>query len=174
LHKAVAKYLNKATYDPDIANRSPNSIAREVEKGIVSSTAVRWLKKLGFKYKEYQNRIYKDEHERIDVKQYRDMVFLPKMAAYRKELRLSDEDLNIIGNTHYESGEVESLILVTRNECTFVSNNGQHYIWVHNEYKLLRKKGRVQGLHLSDFLTPIGRLGEGDAAVIIKCSGDIW
>ena len=45
---------------------------------------------------------------------------------------------------------------------------------VHSEHKPLRKQGRGQGLHISDFLTPIARLGDGEACVTPKCGGDTW
>jgi len=68
--------------DSDIGNRSTNSVSREVEKTIASTTARRWLHKLGFKYKKYRKGIYNDGHDRSDVKHYRDSVFLPRMASY--------------------------------------------------------------------------------------------
>jgi len=54
------------------------------------------------------------------------------------------------------------------------NNHGKHFIWVHSECKPLRKKGRGQGLHISDFLTPIGCLRDGEACVTLKCGGDAW
>lgn len=57
---------------------------------------------------------------------------------------------------------------------TFNANDEKHFIWIHPDHQPLQKKGRGQGLHVSDFLTPIGRLGHGDACGIMKCVGDIW
>jgi len=53
LAKAVVMDWQNSDNDSDIANRSTNSVTREVEKTIASTTARRWLHKLGFKYKEY-------------------------------------------------------------------------------------------------------------------------
>ena len=36
----------------------------------------------------------------------------------------------------------------------------------------MRKKGRGKGLHVSDFVTPIGQLGDGNTCVIMPCGGD--
>lgn len=38
----------------------------------------------------------------------------------------------------------------------------------------MRKKGRGQGLHVSDYLTPVGGLDEGKVCETLKCGGDIW
>ena len=174
LAKAVVMHWQNSDNDSDIANRSTNSVTREVEKTIASTTARRWLHKLGFKYKEYRKGIYNDGHERPDVKHYRDSVFLPRMASYEGQFINWDEKLLEIFNPGHQSGEIQPVILVTQDECTFNSNDSKHFIWVHPEHKALRKKGRGQGLYISDFLTPIGRLGDGEACVTLKCGGDTW
>ncbi|KAG0639110.1 hypothetical protein HOY80DRAFT_1046121 [Tuber brumale] len=146
LVKAIAAYWKESMDDDDITNWSVNNVAREVERTIGSRTARMWLQKLGFNYKEYRKGVYNDGHEREDE--------IPKPL--------------------HLSSIIQLLILVTQDECTFNSNDGRHYIWVHPEHQPLRKKGHGQGLHVSDFLTPIGRLGDGDACVIMKCGGDTW
>jgi len=127
LAKAVARYWRLSeSEDTDITNRSLNSVAREVEKTISTPTASRWLRKLGFKYKEYRKRIYNDGHEREDVKHYRDNVFLPRMESLKDSFLNWDENLQEIPNFHHLSGEVQPVILVTQDECTFNSNDGKH------------------------------------------------
>jgi len=85
-----------------------------------------------------------------------------------------DENLQEIHNSDHLSGAIQPLTLVTQDECTFNSNDGKHYVWIYPEHKPLRKKGRGQGLHVSDFLTPIGRLGDGQACTIMECGGNVW
>ena len=85
-----------------------------------------------------------------------------------------DENLQEIPNSRHLSGEIQPVILVTQDECTFNSNDGKHYIWVHPEHKPLRKKGLGQELHVSDFLTPIGRLEDGQVYTILKYGGNVW
>ena len=170
----VANYWRTQNEDGEISNRSSNSVARLLEKVIHSSPATRWLKWMGFKYKEYRKSIYNDGHERADMKRYRDQVFLPRMATYASQFMMWDDNLNIIPNPKHESGEVQPIILVTQDESTFNANDGPHFIWVHNQHKPLRKTGRCQGLHISEFLIPIGLLRNGKAMVSLKCSGDVW
>ena len=96
------------------------------------------------------------------------------MGALKDEFLLWDENLQEISNPSHLSGAIQPVILVTQDECTFNSNDGKHYIWVHPQHKPLRKKGRGQGLHVSDLVTPIERLGDGQACTILKCGGNVW
>jgi len=96
------------------------------------------------------------------------------MAAYADQFLRWDANLQEIPNDHHLAGNQQPLIFVTQDESTFNANNGKHFMWLHPDHQPLRKKGRGQGLHVSDFLTPIGRLGHGDACVIMKCRGDTW
>ena len=113
-------------------------------------------------------------HEREDVKDYRNEVFLPFLNKIRPAIMQWDEDLCPIPNQQLLSGEQQPIIIVTQDECTFNANDGRHFIWTHEDHQPLRKKGRRQGLHVSDLVTPIGRLSEGAACEILKCGGDIW
>lgn len=49
-------------------------------------------------------------------------------------------------------------------------------MWIHEDNSLLRKTGHRQGLlsQVSDFLTPVRRLGDGSVCEILKCGGDTW
>lgn len=149
-------------------------MVQEIEKTIASTTAAAWLRKLGFKYKEYRKGIYNDGHEREDVKSYCDNIFLPQLESYQDHFLRWNENLEEICTPEHLLGLVQPLILVTQDECTFNANDGRHFISVHPEHNPLRKKGRGQGLHVSEFLTPIGQLGGGDACVILKCGGGVW
>jgi len=85
-----------------------------------------------------------------------------------------DQDLYPISNQQLLSGELAPVVMVPHDECTFNVNDGRHFIWTYEDHQPLRKKGRGQGLHVSDLLTPIGRLEDGAACEIWKCRGDIW
>ena len=106
------------------------------------------------------------------MQQYRQNVFLPSMAAFSPRMMEWDDDLQPIVK---ELGASEKpLIFITHDESTFNSNDGRRRIWIHEDKSPLRKKGRGQGLHVSDYLTPIGRLDNGKVCEILKCGGDIW
>ncbi|RPA97965.1 hypothetical protein L873DRAFT_1836176 [Choiromyces venosus 120613-1] len=151
---------------------SLDGIHRRIKKALSSRSARAWLSKLGWNWKEVRKGIYKDGHEREDVKEYRTHVFLPRLQALQSRMMQWDESLTIIPK-EYEPG-VRPIVFVTHDESTFNSNEGRRRIWIHEDQAPLRKKGRGQGLHVSDFLTPVGRLGNGDVCEILKCGGDTW
>ncbi|RPA97463.1 hypothetical protein L873DRAFT_1790960 [Choiromyces venosus 120613-1] len=94
------------------------------------------------------------------------------MAAYKSRMMEWDDNLQPIVK---ELGEGEKpLVFITHDESTFNSNDGRKHIWIHEDKSPLRKKGRGQGLHVSDYLTPIGRLDDSKVCETLKCGGDIW
>ena len=57
---------------------------------MVIQTARRWLHYLGFKPKVQIKGYYTDGHNRPDVLNYRDNVFLPQMEIYERRMRQYD------------------------------------------------------------------------------------
>ena len=149
-----------------------DGIRQHIKKALSSRSAHSWLAKLGWNWKEVCRAIYKDGHERPDVQEYRQTIFLPQMEAYKARMMEWDDNLQPI-NKELEPG-VKPIVFITHDESTFNSNDGRKRIWIHQDKQPLRKKGRGQGLHVSDYLSPIGRLGNGDVCKILKCGGDIW
>jgi len=94
------------------------------------------------------------------------------MAALHSQMMEWNEDLEPI-NKELEAG-VKPIVFITHDESTFNSNDGRKRIWIHEDKSHLRKKGRGQGLHVSDYVTPIGHLGGGEVCEILKCGGDTW
>jgi len=111
LARAVTQHWH--ANDDDIRNRSIENVACQVEKAISSSTAKRWLHKLGFKWKEYRKAVYNDGHEGPDIKQYRQEVCLPHLESYKNRLMAWDESLNELPNPELDLGEQQPLIFVT-------------------------------------------------------------
>ncbi|KAG0634555.1 hypothetical protein HOY80DRAFT_1059820 [Tuber brumale] len=126
LARAIMEYW--CANNNDISNRSVSNVTREVEKAISSSTALRWIQKLGFKWKEYQKGVYNDGHERADVKRYWEGVFLSHLELYQDRLIKWNRSLEMESNPLLESGEQQPLIFVTQDECTFNANDGMHYL----------------------------------------------
>jgi len=85
-----------------------------------------------------------------------------------------DANLQPIAKTLPELEGVRPIVFITHNESTFNSNHGRKRIWINEDKSPLCKKGRGQGLHVSDFLSPIGRLEGGSVCEILKCGGDVW
>ncbi|KAG0640742.1 hypothetical protein HOY80DRAFT_1041121 [Tuber brumale] len=170
--QAISRHL--AEMNDDVIPPGRGRIVRNIQRTISSRSSHPWLQKLGFNWKEVHKGVYNNGHEREDVKQYRNEIFIPYLGDIKPAIMQWDNDLSPISNPELLSGQLEPIIMVTQDECTFNANDGRHCIWTHEEHQPLRKKGRGQGLHVSDLLTPIGRLGDGAACEILKCGGDIW
>jgi hypothetical protein len=61
-------------------------IQMKVRKGILISTACRWMEHQGFYYTKYKKALYFDGHECPNVVHYHQHIFLPLMAEYRSRL----------------------------------------------------------------------------------------
>ncbi|KAF8147998.1 hypothetical protein B0H34DRAFT_758877 [Crassisporium funariophilum] len=128
-------------------------IQHSVTKGVSIETARHFLRKEGFRYVEHKKGLYYDGHERPDVVEYRQNVFLPQMKAYRSRLveyqpdNLTEEVIKIPDNY------VEPrLVLVPQDEMTAQANDGMKKSWVMEGEQPLKKKGVGRGIHQSDVI----------------------
>lgn len=117
-------------------------------------TARRWLHRLGLSYKVVNQVIFKDGHEREDVKKYRQEVFVPQFLTFLSKSVQFEED----GTMTVPEGIAKPYMFVTHDESWFNSNDGRTKMWLAKDDAPLRKKGRGKGLMVSDFLTPSSRL----------------
>lgn len=124
--------------------------------GISLVTARRWLHSEGFKYTTHKKGLYFDGHDRPDVVQYRQNVFLPAMKAFEPRL------------VRYEVGDVEKemiipranyverrLVLMPQDEMTSQANDIMPKMWVYQQQYMLRKKGPGRGLHQSETINSV-------------------
>ena len=58
----------------------------QTKKPISLRTAQRWLIKLGWHHSQIKKGVYMDGHERADVVEYRNNVFLPRMEKYEAQM----------------------------------------------------------------------------------------
>ncbi|GES72956.1 hypothetical protein RCL_jg15606.t1 [Rhizophagus clarus] len=161
----VASYLRQHKFDITvdsfldfISEEILPSVGIENKTTISKKTATRWLKKMGFIFSRYAKGIYVDRHEREDVVAYR-KEFLEVMDRYQKLMpKFIGEKCEIQVNPELKNGE-RLHILVTHDETTFQSNDGQKSGWRPKNEQPLRKKRQGRSIHVSDFLTDtIGRL----------------
>ena len=122
----------------------------QIQKAIKAYTASCWLLKLGFKQKEVKKGVYNDRHEREDVVAYRKEVFLLFLKSVESRLMQQDENLQPNATKQVISCELQPLIMVTHDECTFNSNDGKQFVWTDENHNPMRKKGRGQGPHVSE------------------------
>jgi hypothetical protein len=121
--------------------------------GVSLSTARRWLCREGFRFTEHRKALYFDGHERPDVVEYRQRVFIPKMKEHRQ--RIVEYVVGDVGREMLKPVEnhVERrLILVSHDESTAQANDGKKKSWVYENEHALKKKGLGRGIHQSDVI----------------------
>jgi len=143
-----------------------------IKRQLTSRTARAWLLKLGWNWKEVKKGVYQNGHERGDVKSYRQAVFIPRRQRLQSRMVEWDEGVNVIDKS-YECGS-RPLVFITHDRCTFHSKDGRKKIWIHEDHAPICKKGRGQGLHVLDFLTPVGCHDQGNVCETLMCGGDVW
>jgi hypothetical protein len=127
-------------------------VQMKIGKGISLRTARRWLHKEGFRYTAHKKALYYDGHERDDVVEYRQNVFLPKMKEYESRLvKYAVGDVGKEVEMQLAPGE-RKLVLVAHDEMTAQANDGKTMSWVWQGEQPLKKKGVGRGLHQSDVI----------------------
>ena len=116
-----------------------------------------WLNKMGYSWRSAKKGVYIDGHEREDVVQYRQEVFLPTIQAVRSRLATWDDDGNVVKEGVLPE-EGRWVVIVTHDESTFNANDGRRQLWLQDKENPLRPKGNGKGIMVSEFLTPRGRL----------------
>lgn len=128
-------------------------------KGISLSTARSWLHREGFRYTEHKKALYYDGHERPDVVDYRQNVFLPFMEKIRP--RLVEYVVGDVAQEVAKTGQpgwncVERrVVLVAQDEMTAQANNDKGRGWVFDGEQPIKKKGVGRGLHQSDVICSV-------------------
>ena len=122
-------------------------------QGVSIRTARRWLHREGFRFTEHRKALYFDGHERPDVVEYRQSVFIPEMKQHRR--RIVEYMVGEVGKERKKPVEnyVERrLVLVSHNESTTQANDGKKKSWVCENEHALKKKGVGRGIHQSDVI----------------------
>lgn len=153
--------LERALKQTGIADGVDKTAFRR-RKSIVARTARRWLRKLGYNWRDIKKGVYFDGHERLDVIAYRSefVQYLEKLWPYIVEF---EDDGLIKAKIYPEDCEIGGLerrpiIIITHDESIFQSNDGRHQGWLYQNHQFIRPKGKGQGIMVSDFLLPWSRL----------------
>ena len=153
------------------------------KKPLCLRTSRRWLIKLGWRHTLVKKGVYMDGHERADVVDYRQKVFLPAMAEFERRMaRYEGPELKRVA-PNLAPGERE-IIPNFHDESTFHANEESRSAWLQKDEQPLRKKGRGKLIHASAFINPeTGRLIYVDSSGYIRDSmkiiypgsqGDAW
>ncbi|KAJ7675039.1 hypothetical protein B0H17DRAFT_1207904 [Mycena rosella] len=133
----------------------------KIEDTISESTAVRWLKKMGFRLARVQKGVYVDGHEQPDIVESRDkfieyiwLKILPFCYAYEDEEPAEGEKPSgnlieippVLGpgdKIHYP---------ISHDECCVHANDQVNFEWLCEGEQPLRQKSRGRIVHISSFV----------------------
>jgi len=82
--------------EPAVQLYSIEWVRQHFKTTLSSGTASSWLVKLGCNWKNVWKAVYKDGHERPDVYEYRQNIYLPRMAALQSQMMEWTENLQPI------------------------------------------------------------------------------
>jgi hypothetical protein len=153
----LAKDLSEALVSGEITDEGlPDSVT--------ASTVRRWLKNIGFQRKMVSKGMYHDGHERADVVEYRNGVYLPQMEIL--ELRMAIWDQLPSGDRFRKDpilreGERE-IIPIFHDETALHAQEMPRFVWVYESEQVLRQKSDGKLFMISDFI-----MEEGEGRLIL-------
>ncbi|KAF7311191.1 hypothetical protein MKEN_01020600 [Mycena kentingensis (nom. inval.)] len=115
-----AKDIMRFTGTPEMLERLGRT------KPISIWTARRWLLKMGYRFKKRPRGLYMDGHEREDVVEYRQNVFVPIMEEIKERMRRRLED----GTWGLPPGVERAIVLWHQDESTFYQNDQRMVYWI--------------------------------------------
>ncbi|KAJ7089009.1 hypothetical protein C8R44DRAFT_598557, partial [Mycena epipterygia] len=126
----------------------------KIDKTISESTAVRWLKKMGFSLCRVQKGVYVDGHERKDVVESREKLIehvwlkvLPFCYQYEGK---PGETLTEIAPVLQDGEKIHYPI--AHDECCVHANDQANFEWIRDGEQPLRQKSRGRLVHVSSFI----------------------
>ena len=146
-------------------------------------TAREWFRRKGYHWSDLKKGVYNDGHERKDVVEYRERVFLPRLADLEPtfvrwtypHLDNNNSDNNSDNNlpAEFEQQLEEEPVLVypvdlpqgilpripiTHDECSFNAKDGVRQGWIEDDHIPFFDKGRGNSIMVSEYMTPSGNL----------------
>ena len=150
----TANHLMQYTAQDDVKKRW------KIKDGISHATAKRWMHQLGYRWTSQPSGQYVDGHEREDVVDYRQNIFLPAMAELEARMR-SWKDGTTEEEKPWPFDEDDGprpfqnhAVLWFHDESTFYANDRRKVGWVHKDAKAVpRPKGEGASLMVADFIS---------------------
>jgi len=138
----IVNYLNY----PDVRKKY------RMKKGISEQTARKWLQRMGFRWTLDPKGQYVDGHERPDVVDYRQKVYISRMLLADPRLRtyskMGEE------NTPEERDGVRRVVIWYHDESVFYAHDRRKKSWVHKDAGAAPyKKGEGHSLMVADFVS---------------------
>jgi hypothetical protein len=112
-----------------------------------------WLKIMEWRYREGQKGMYIDGHEREDVTDYRQKVFIPAIKEFEERMEFMEDGLDC---RSIPDPITNRYIMVTYDESTFKQNDQVKYSYHHaDQGPSLQQKGDGMSCMVSAFYMPL-------------------
>jgi len=106
------------------------SLGYTLTTGLSERTAWRWLVNLGWRSKVLRKGVYMDGHERPDVVEYRNNVFLRDMASHQKKMvRWEQQESELVRIDPVLMPGEKRIIAMFQDESMFHANEYRSTIW---------------------------------------------
>ena len=129
---------------PDVLGRLKRT------KTISLATAQRWVVRMGYRWKKNHRGQYVDGHERTDVVEYRQKIFLPAMKALEERSRHWSEE----HGWDISPGVYRAIVIWFHDESTFYAHDRRQSGWYHKgATPMPYKKGEGASLMIADFVS---------------------
>jgi hypothetical protein len=103
----------------------------KLTKTISLTTAQRWMKHVGYRWSKTPTGQFVDGHERVDVVDYQQGVFLPIWAELLSRTQVYATDGNECP-IQSESEGTHKVVIWNHDESTYYANDRRKIRWVHN------------------------------------------
>ncbi|KAF8593252.1 hypothetical protein BDV93DRAFT_460945 [Ceratobasidium sp. AG-I] len=148
----IVTFLDDASVQENLGIKKPISIR----------TAHRWLSKMGYRWKAEPKGQYFDGHERPDVVDYRQNVFIPTWRSLEPFMVTWDDTTGALIQPQLKDGQKE-VIFWFHDESIFYAHDQRRIRWVHiSERATPYKKGEGVSIMVSDFISTEGFLQSQD------------
>jgi hypothetical protein len=149
--QGIGKYV-KAEDLVEYLGRHDTKVRYGATISISTATARRWMAKLGYHWADTPSGQYVDGHERADVVEYRQNVFLPAWFAKEHQLRIWTEEN--IDEPATASDRQRHNVSWVHDETVFYANDRRERRWVpETETAVPKPKGEGASLMVADFVS---------------------
>lgn len=151
--QAVLDDLEAATIEEGEEDGSRPKLYKR--NGIRARSARRWLRRMGYRYRNIRKGIFLDGHEREDVTIYR-QEFIQILTQLQPLIVEYDNNGIMIEKSPMRGERLR--VLMAHDESTFSANNARRQAWHNVQETHLQPKSRGRGIMLSDVLFANGRV----------------
>src|SRR6267154_3573544 len=149
--QGIGKYVRSMDIVDYVKN--PDVLTRlKLEKPISLATAQHWMKHVGYRWSKTPTGQFVDGHERCDVVEYRQLIFLPVWAELLSRTRIYATDGS---ECQAPPMTARRVVIWNHDESTYYANDRRKIRWVHkSETAVPYAKGEGPSLMVADMVSP--------------------